>query len=279
MTQVFLPRTLNELWNLLDAEPDGRVYAGGTDFLVGFHERAPRPACLICIERISEIKGVSDRGDWIWIGAATTHSMLLAAPPIREHAAVLARGVSVLASPPVRNMGTIGGNMVNASPAGDTLPPLYVLGAEVEIESRVSTRRVPIQEFILGPGIVDLRRGEIVTGLRVRKASRFAVHHYEKVGRRKAQACSVVGMAALIRLSQSKIIEEIRTAWGSVGPTVVTIPDVEHFLVGKPLGVKSLREAMPLVAGSVSPIDDVRATAEYRREVAARILLRLALYA
>jgi xanthine dehydrogenase FAD-binding subunit len=279
VTKVFLPRTLNELWNVLDAEPEAKVYAGGTDFLVGFHERAPQPASLVCIERISEIKGVSERGDWIWIGAATTHRMLLTDSAIREHAAVLALGVSVLASPPVRNMGTIGGNIVNASPAGDSLPPLYVLGAEVEIESRISTRRIPIQEFILGPGVVDLRRGEIVTGLRVRKASHFAVHHYEKVGRRKAQACSIVGMAALIRLSESKIVEEIRIAWGSVGPTVVTIPDVEHFLVGKPLGVESLSEAMPLVSGSVSPIDDVRATAEYRREVAARILLRLARYA
>lgn len=278
MTQVFLPRTLDELWDVLDAEPDAKVYAGGTDFLVGFDRRASRPAGLICIERISEISGVSDRGDWIRIGAATTHRMLLTAPAIREHAAVLARGVSVLASPPVRNMGTIGGNVVNASPAGDTLPPLYVLGAEVEIESRISTRQMPIRQFILGPGVVDLKRGEIVTGLRVRKASRFSVHHYEKVGRRKAQACSVVGMAALIGLSESKIIREIRIAWGSVGPTVVTIPDVEHFLVGKPLGVKSLSEAMPLVSGSVSPIDDVRATAEYRREIAARILLRLAQY-
>lgn len=279
LTDVFLPTSLDELWRLLDESPDARVYAGGTDLLVRISTGNLRPRVLICLERLTEIRGVSDRSDTVWIGAATTHARLIADPVVNEHFPILVQAASVLGSPPVRNMGTIGGNVVNASPAGDTLPPLYVLDAGVEIRSGENSREVPIQEFIRGPGEVALNQGEIVTGIIVPKVSSSAVHHYEKVGRRKSQACSVAGMAALMQLSESNIIESVRLAWGSVAPTVVTIPEAETALVGKPLTLETLTGLAPLVSSAVDPIDDVRASAAYRRMVSGRLLMRLGQYA
>ena len=188
---------------------------------------------------------------------------------------VLAKALRVLASPTIRNMGTIGGNIVNASPAGDTLPPLYVLEAEVEIVSLKEAERMLMADFIVGPGQVRLRADEIVKGVWIRKAPEFNVHHFEKVGLRKSQACAVASLAALLHVSKGGKIESARLAWGSVGPTVVRTAKVEEALVGQQLGIEKLLEVASLVESAVSPIDDVRASAQYRRIVAGRLVLRL----
>ena len=190
----------------------------------------------------------------------------------------MAKAVSFLASPPIRHMGTIGGNIVTASPAGDTLPALYVLGAEVEISSGSGSRRLPLASFIRGPGTVDLHTGEILTGVWLQKALHWNVHHYEKIGRRKAQACAIASMAAILEMSDEGRIEKARLAWGSVGPTVVTSAAAEESIIGGDLCLETLKPAVKLVQDAVSPIDDVRASAEYRRTVAGALLLRLVEY-
>ncbi|MEW6364605.1 MAG: FAD binding domain-containing protein, partial [Acidobacteriota bacterium] len=179
MRNVYLPRSIDELWRILDAEPEAAVYAGGTDLLVKLRAAASGPRCLVCIERIDELRGVADRGDSLRIGSTTTHSQLLEHALIREHLPVLALALAVLGSPPIRHMGTIGGNIVTASPAGDTLPALYVLGAELEVLSRASSRRLPLHRFITGPGAVDLRNGEILGAVWVRKQPEWTIHHHE----------------------------------------------------------------------------------------------------
>ncbi|MBI5568559.1 MAG: xanthine dehydrogenase family protein subunit M [Desulfomonile tiedjei] len=278
LRDVFLPRTLDDLWDTLEQRPESMVYAGGTDLFVRLRSGSIAPPSLVCLERLNEIKGVRDEGEFLFIGAATTHGFLLAHPLTVEHFPILAKALAVLASPPVRHMGTIGGNIVNASPAGDTLPPLYVLDAEIEISSRREVRRMPLADFIFGPGEVLLGKGEILTGVRVKKLTNENVHHYEKVGLRKGQACAVASLAALLRLSPSGVVEEARLAWGSVGPTVVTLTEVEHALTGEVLSHDTLKGLIPLVRDNVSPIDDVRASAEYRRIVAGQLLLRLQQY-
>ena len=141
MTEVFLPRSLEELWDILERYPEAAVYAGGTDLLVKLRSSIARPNYLICVERIEALKGVYDTGEEILIGAGATHTQVLEHPLIKQHFPVLAKAISVLGSPPIRHMGTIGGNIVTASPAGDTLPALYVLAAEVEIQSSNRSRR------------------------------------------------------------------------------------------------------------------------------------------
>lgn len=278
MRDVFLPETLDDLFRIMERDPGVALYAGGTDLMVKMRSGSVQPSCLVCIERISALQGVEDHGREVLVGAGTTHSRLLSDPALRQHFPVLFKAVSCLASPPIRHMGTIGGNIVTASPAGDTLPALYVLGAEVEIRSANESRRVPIGTFILGPGSVDLRQGEILAGVWIPKNPRWNIHHYEKIGRRKAQACAVASMAAVLDLSDEGTIENVRLAWGSVGPTVVTSAHVERVLTGKVLSADTLEQAVSHIHTSVSPIDDIRASAEYRRWVAGNLIFRLLEY-
>jgi CO/xanthine dehydrogenase FAD-binding subunit len=278
MRQVFLPRTLEELWAFLKQHAGAAIYAGGTDLLVTMRAGRINPDCLVCLERLDALKGVKDHGREIFVGAATTHSWLIEDRSIREQFPVLVKAASVLGSPPIRHMGTIGGNIVTASPAGDTLPALYTLSAEVELRSSDSSRRLPIGSFIKGPGQVDLASGEILTGVWLSKDQDWNVSHYEKIGRRKAQACAVASMAAVLELSESDTIKRARLAWGSVGPTVVTSDELENALVGERLSEETLKSAGDLLEQVVSPIDDIRASAEYRRMVAKALLLRLRQY-
>jgi CO/xanthine dehydrogenase FAD-binding subunit len=278
MTEVFLPRTLDELWEILEKEPSPAIYAGGTDLLVRVRARNIVPSALICIERVGDLQGVREQEDAVFIGATTTHSRVRKNPVIARWFPVLTKGLSALGSPAVRHMGTIGGNIVTASPAGDTLPPLHVLSAEVEICSARGSRRLALRDFIQGPGIVALGPREVVRGVWLTKDRTWNVHHYEKVGKRKAQACAVASMAALLDLSADGMIRAIRLAWGSVGPCVVMAPDAEAALTGKPLCVDVLDKVRPMVEHTVSPIDDIRASAAYRRHVAGALLLRLLEY-
>jgi CO/xanthine dehydrogenase FAD-binding subunit len=279
MREVFLPRNLGDLWDILQRKPHAAIYGGGTDLLVKMKSGMLHPPCLVCLERIGALQGVRDDGQEVFIGPATTHSRLLEEPLIRDHFPVLAKAVSLLASPPIRHMGTIGGNIVTASPAGDTLPALYVLRAEVEIGSQSGSRRLPVSSFIRGPGSVDLKSGEVLTGVWLQKAPHWNIYHYEKIGRRKAQACAIASIAAILEMSGEGRVEKARLAWGSVGPTVVRSAEAEECITGGDLSLETLRPAVKIVQNAVSPIDDIRASADYRRTVAGTLVLRLAEYA
>ncbi len=273
----YLPHTLNELWEIFAKSPDSCVYAGGTDFLVKARIKGSMPESVICLERINELSCVKEFPREIFIGAGTTHATIISNPIIKQYCPVLAKAASQLGSPQIRNMGTIGGNIVSASPAGDTLPPLYVLTSEVEIINSHEKKRMPIVDFIKGPGKTALEPCEILHGIWIKKQPLFTIHHFEKVGKRKALAIAVVSMAACIGLSENGIIDNIKLAWGSAGPVVMTIPKVEEYLIGMPINdISCLKKAAEYVMENVAPIDDVRASASYRRKTAGNLLLRLA---
>jgi xanthine dehydrogenase FAD-binding subunit len=273
---VFVPREMDGLWHILENEPGAAVYAGGTDLLVRLRAGMDAPPALVCLERIGELQGIRDEGDTVFIGACTTHTALLESGLIQDALPVLHKAVRLLGSPPVRNMGTIGGNICTASPAGDTLPPLYLADGQVEVRSRAGARRMGIDRFILGPGRTALENGEVLSGVRVKKGWGYDVHHFEKVGQRKAMAISIASLAALVKTDASGAVAKIRLSWGSVGPLVVTMPEVEEALTGRPLTIDTLRSVRHLVERNVSPISDIRAGEEYRRRVASNMLLRLA---
>lgn len=278
MRDVRMPGSLDELWEALESAPKPMVYAGGTDLLVRLRAGLWQPESLVCLERIPELKGVQDHGDRLRLGSCTTHASLSSDPLVGQHLPVLVQALKTLGSPLIRNMGTLGGNLCTASPAGDTLPPLCVLGATVELLSREGSRTLPIETFITGPGATRLRDGEILGAVWVRKPDPGLVQHFEKVGLRNALACSVVSLASLLRLGPGGEVEEVTLAWGSVGPTVVRCPEAEATIRGERLSAGSLLRAGHLARDAVSPISDVRAGAEYRRAVAGNLLLRLALY-
>ena len=175
-------------------------------------------------------------------------------------------------------MGTIGGNIVTPSPAGDTLPPLYVLEAQLELHTSNSKRQLPIDQFIKGPGKTQLKNGEILTGILIPKAYGFNIHHFEKVGKRKALSISIVSFCAMLRLSAEGVVEDARFSWGSVGPTVIRSHDVESLLIGNRLSIEMLNRASEQVKKVIRPIDDIRASAWYRKEVACNLLMRLINY-
>jgi len=274
MKRVLLPRNLPELWSCLEENPEARVFAGGTDLLVQMRAHQADAPVLVCLERIAELRGVREGPGHLWIGAGATHSRLLDDGLIRRHLPVLAKALETLGSPPIRAMGTIGGNICTASPAGDTLPPLYILEAEMELISAGACRIMPIASFIVGPGQTELRRGEILAGIRVKKPAEHTLQHFEKVGQRKALACAVASMAALLSVSPAGEIEALRIAWGSVGPTVITAPGIEALLVGEKLSGEACVRAAEAARCAVSPIDDLRATADYRRTVSGNLLRR-----
>jgi xanthine dehydrogenase FAD-binding subunit len=276
MRRVFLPRTIQELWQILKDEPEAALYAGGTDLFVKMRSGLVQPEHLVCLERIDELKRIEDHRKEVSIGSCTTLAELLRNHLMRNHFPVLINALEVLGSPPIRNMGTIGGNIVTASPAGDTLPPLYVLRAEIELKKKDSFRRLPLRDFIKGPGETILDPGEVLTAIWLKKCSDFNLHHYEKVGQRKALAIAIVSLAALLKVSEG-IVREARLAWGSVAPTVVTSIEIETMLLGNRLSRQVLDKAAQLAQAIVKPIDDIRAGANYRRQVAGNLLLRLAL--
>jgi CO/xanthine dehydrogenase FAD-binding subunit len=255
--------------------PGAAVYAGGTDLLVKIRSGSIPPNDLICLEKMDALKGVVDHGDRMTILAATPFSQLLNDPAITRSLPVLAKAVASLGSPLIRNMGTIGGNVCTASPAGDTLAPLYALNARVELVSETGSRSLPISQFILGPGQTVLESGEILSAIHVEKPHPEAIHHFEKVGHRNAMACSLASMAAILQLSDDGLVIAASLAWGSVGPTVITCPEAADRLLGQPLSINRLTEAAAIVQKTVCPISDIRATADYRRMVAGNLLVRL----
>ncbi|MBK5964699.1 molybdopterin dehydrogenase [Thiocystis minor] len=276
MTQVLIPTSLPELWSALREQPSAHLYAGGTDLLVKRRAGLLDPAILIHLGRIDALRGVTADDDGLRLGAGCTHRELLEDAQVRAVLPVLTQALQTLGSPPIRAMGTLGGNLCTASPAGDTLPPLYVLDAEVELWSAGGERRLLLRDFILGPGRTALQSGEILAAVRVRRAPHGSVQHFEKVGLRNALACSLVSLAALVQTNPAGRVKHAAFAWGSVGPTVIRVPEVERHLIGQPLSLSVLSEAAVLARRAVAPIDDLRADADYRRQVAGNLLLRLA---
>jgi CO/xanthine dehydrogenase FAD-binding subunit len=273
--KVILPKTLAGLWEALGDHPEAMVFAGGTDLIVKIRAQIADPPVIVGLEKIPELQGISDEEDAIVIGSCTTHREILIHQAVKKFLPILQQAVHVLGSPPIRNMATIGGNICTASPAGDTLPSLYVYDAEIELISSADRRRMKIADFIIGSGKTAIGKGEILASVRIPKHHGFAIHHFEKVGQRKAMSISIASLAAMVNTDTSGSIESIACAWGSVAPTVVRSANIEDALKGLRFSREDLQVLFPLIFEAVAPISDVRASAEYRRHLAANLLLRL----
>lgn len=233
--------------------------------------RFQQPALFI--SHLHELKSVviagSDQGNELQIGAACTFATLLKDVRVPNSLAAAIRGIG---GPAIKNVATLGGNICNASPAGDTLPILYALGSSVELSSNRGNRNVPIEEFITGPGTTILAGDELLVNVTVPMLS-FDVSLYRKVGTRRANALSKLSFVGLARRGGSKI-SDFRVAFGSVAPTVIRSRDIESTVAGQPI------EALPSLATAakrayaelIRPIDDQRSTARYREATALRLL-------
>ena len=273
---VLFPPSLAELCQLRSEYPLGRILAGGTDLLVELRKSANRPAVLIATERIAELKKIEVQMQQCFIGAAVTCSEAIESTLIQDRFPLLGQALLELASPPVRHAATLAGNICTASPAADSLPALYLLNAEVELASTEGFRRLPIAEFITGPGRTQLQGHEVMTGIRIPLQDKcFPQSGYLKVGKRKAMAIAIVSLAYHYSLSSAGVVDEIGLAWGSVAPTVVRVPEAENVLVGRRFSQDAFQQAVKLINAAIEPIDDLRASADYRRRVAVNLMNRI----
>jgi carbon-monoxide dehydrogenase small subunit/xanthine dehydrogenase small subunit len=267
----FRPRTLEEAIEILAQRPDEiRPIAGGTDILIEAKDGKVGRGVLFDVTAVEELHGIEERGDDLWIGAATTHTEMMGSAAVARFAPALPAACAVVGGPQIRNRGTLGGNLANASPAADTVPPLYAADAVVELVSVSSRRDVPITEFFTGPRRSVLARDELILGVRIprRAGVRGA---FLRLGQRQAQAISKVSVAVGIALRDGRP-EWVRVALGSVAPTVVRAPRAEQVLLAA--GPDALRQAREIVMEEIAPIDDLRSTREYRRRMAGILLER-----
>lgn len=268
----YLPKTLNGALQILGSE-DVTVYAGGTDLMVRYkNETSLLPKFeknLLYIGQIKELQKVDENEDEIIIGVGCTLASLIREESVPE---VLKKALRGAASPAIRNMGTIGGNICNASPAGDTLPVLYALNCKCSIVSEGSERIVSIEDFIHGPRRTDLEKNEMLKSIIIPKED-FNIVHYEKVGARKASAISKLSFTGLCQVKDG-IVEDIRLAFGAVGATVIRIKEAEKIIAGRKIEEidDAVREAVSIYDKNINPIDDQRSTAEYRKNVAMNLL-------
>ena len=252
---VVSPRTLDEALRIRAERPDFLPIAGGTDVMVELNFDRRRPPGLLNLADVPELKGWSRENGAVRIGAGVTYTELRR-PPLAELFPALAEAARTVGSPQIQNRGTLGGNLGTASPAGDSLPPLLVEHADIELASASGARSVPLGRFLVGPKRNELREDELVVAVRLSPSG--AAQTFMKVGPRNAMVIAVVSLAVLVDRAKG----ELRAAFGSAGP----VPR----LVTAPLGERErFAEA---VADAASPIDDVRGTAAYRRH-ALRVLV------
>ncbi len=264
---------LDEALRLLSRKEDVKVLAGGTDLVVDMKIGRYRPKTVIDISGIKDLRYIVDEGDKVRIGALTRMQDIVESPVIREKLPVLAEAVSMLGSWQIRNMATVGGNLCNASPAADSAPPLLVHEARIKLASIEGTREIPITEFFVGPRKTAMYKTELLQEVIVPYDADFAKSYsYVKLGRRNAFTLSVVAVATVLKVRDG-VFEDVRIALNAVAPTPVRARSVESFLKGRKVGSEAIEKASELVLNDISPISDVRASAEYRKH-ASKILVK-----
>jgi CO/xanthine dehydrogenase FAD-binding subunit len=254
-------------------EPNAAILSGGTDLLVRMRNGLVHPDLLLDVSRIPTLQGIRQTESSIEIGAAITEGEILASPAVCVTLPLLAAALRSLGSVQIRNRGTLAGNLVNASPAADGAVPLLLYDAELDLVGREGERTVPLDGFLLGPGETALGLGEFVRTIRMPIPKKEYRTFYHKVGRRRALTIAIASLGALI-LVENGLVADARIAAGSVAPIPIRLRAVEERLRGTSSTEADADEAAHLAMAAVSPISDVRATAEYRTRVIGNLATR-----
>jgi len=268
------PRNLFEAYERLAAGA-ARPIAGGTDVMVAITgELGPIPERMLDLSRLEELRGISLEHGALILGARTTYTEIRRSTVCREHLPALVDAAATIGAAQIQNRGTIGGNIANASPAGDTLPVLLAADAVLLVGGQRGEREVPMTAFFVDYRKTALAPDELILQVRIPLPAGRALR-FRKVGTRRAQAISKVVMALAWRDLGTAGWQDVRVALGSVAATPIRAAATEAVLEGARPTPEAADRAAETLAGELEPIDDVRSTADYRRLVAARILHRL----
>lgn len=272
---MITPASLSEcLAFLAQTNKNHKLLAGGTDATVRMKEGKWRPEVWVNIKNLKELRYIEEKEGCIHIGPLTTHTDIVRSPLLQKKADVLVEAAREVGATQMQNMGTIGGNIGTASPAGDTIPALYVLGAILEISSLNTKRLVPIEQFFTGPGRTVLRVNEMITNILIQPQVPNEIGIFQKLGPRKAQSISIVNVAISLRMIEGRHCQGGKFAFGAVGPTIIRAKKCESLLSQEPLTEDLIQNIAKIAWKEVMPITDVRATATYRRDMASALLER-----
>ena len=272
------PQTLDEALEILRAG-NVTILAGGTDLMPQTQSgKVSFQAALMNVRRIEALRGIEAVDGSIRIGALTTITELLESPLVQQHLPVLVEAADHFASDQLRNAATIGGNICNASPAGDFLPPLLVLDAEVELVSKpnasMKTRSIPLAEFFVGPGRTKRAPGELLAAVRIPAPKAGFVAMFFKFGTRPALDISVISIA-LGGIKAFESLSGVRVAFGAVAPVPMRAPRTEAAIEGARLDAAGIAAAAKAAQDEVNPISDLRASTWYRKEMIRNVMRRM----
>ena len=273
--EYFTPDRLDEALDILQQHPEAQVLAGGTDLLVQAHERNRPIAALVSLRRIPGLNTVAING-MLCLGAMQTVGKVAAHPGIRQDYTALAMGAGLIGSVQIQNMATVGGNICNASPSADTAPGLLASGAQVVLASAMGERILPLEAFFQGPGKTALQPGELLIRLELPLPPAHCGSFYLRHTPRARMDLAFVGVAAAVQLSETGEICSARIALGAVAPTPLRAYRAEQRLAGCQPDAALINEAALLAAAEARPIDDLRASADFRRHLV-QVLTRRAL--
>jgi carbon-monoxide dehydrogenase medium subunit len=253
---------------------DAQVLAGGTDVMVQLQRGDLRPAALVHIEGIAELAEVGVENGSVTLGALVTHRAVIRDARLSTRLPALREACATIGGWQTQEFGTVAGNVCNASPAADTVAPLLVAGAVVELASRRVTRSLPLHDFVLGRRRTARAGDELVTAIRIEAVPPGAGEVYLKVAPRSAMEVALVGLAVRLGLDEGGTVSDVRIAACSVAPVPFRATEAESALLGSRLEPERVAEAGGALRDGADPIDDARATAAYRRRVLAPLLGR-----
>ena len=270
--ELLTPNSLSETLDLF-AQNNGnwKPFAGGTDLMVLLEAGKLPHKNYINIWPLDELRGIEVGSDYVTLGALTTYTQVQEHPLLQKEFPMLCQAARETGGIAIQNRGTLGGNIVNASPAADSPPALLSYDGELELISKSGQRRVQYADFHQGYKQMEIRPDELLKAIRLPRYSQQLTHYYRKVGTRKAQAISKVCFAAVAGMNDERV-SHIRIALGSIAPIPLRCRQTEAALINQPIDDDVVAKAVQTLAAEISPIDDVRSTKNYRVQVSLNLL-------
>jgi len=273
--QYFAPQKIEEALEILSKYgKEIKVIAGGTDLLIQYYDRLYEINGWLDLKNIKELKEIKIHQNQMEIGAMVTHAQLEKSEDIKKYFPVLSQAAADIGSPQIRNRGTIGGNIVNASPAGDLLSPLMAYDAQFKLLSVQKEALISAEEFFIGPKKTILEPAQLLTRIILLLPSERTYGSWIKIGKRKALIIATITLALVVEMAEdNKTVKDVRTCLGSVAPTPIEIKEIKKKIIGKNFEQLDFAELGQIVEDKISPIDDIRGTREYRKDVAKNIMI------